>query len=123
MCTDLGCVTPAVRENLTGCDFVMLESNYDPDMLESGPYPYILKKRISSKVGHLSNPDCASEIFRLVKSGGTRFVLGHLSEENNRPELALSHTVEHLAEQGIRIEEDCSITVASRMGVGKVLMI
>lgn len=63
--TDLGYVTDQVREKLTGCDLVMLESNYDAGMLSCSSYPYYLKRRISSSMGHLSNEDCSLELARL----------------------------------------------------------
>ena len=86
--TDLGYVTTAVRRELTGCDLVLLEANYDPGMLSCSPYPYSVKRRVKSAIGHLSNDDSAEEILRLVQTGATRFVLGHLSEQNNLPQLA-----------------------------------
>lgn len=88
VCTDLGYVTQTVDSNLCGCDAVLLESNYDETMLKNGSYPYYLKKRISSDNGHLSNDDCAKQIEKLVENGTTRFILGHLSQENNTPSTA-----------------------------------
>ena len=86
--TDLGIVTPTVREHLQGCDLIHIESNHDVRMLENGPYPYPLKRRILSDNGHLSNLACAKELPALVKAGTTRIFLGHISKENNMPELA-----------------------------------
>lgn len=60
--TDLGVLTPAVHEALSGCDLVALESNYDLHMLRSGPYPYYLRARIESVRGHLSNDECAAKL-------------------------------------------------------------
>ncbi len=88
VCTDLGCVTETVDENICGCDLVLLESNYDPEMLRNGPYPYYLKERILSDNGHLSNSCCAEQAEKLLKSGTTRLILGHLSQENNTPQTA-----------------------------------
>lgn len=88
VCTDLGYVSDKVHENLTGSDLVLLEANYDKEMLRNGPYPYSLKQRISSKTGHLSNVDSGVEIERLVKSGTKQIILGHLSQENNTPNIA-----------------------------------
>ena len=70
----------------------MLESNHDDDMLDSGPYPYHLKVRIRSPRGHLSNVACAELAADLAASGTRAFILAHLSEENNRPDLALDET-------------------------------
>lgn len=86
--TDLGVMTPAVREQLRGCDLIHIESNHDVRMLENGPYPYVLKRRILSTTGHLSNEACAAELPDLIQSGTTRVFLGHLSRENNLPTLA-----------------------------------
>ncbi|MCR5717850.1 MAG: MBL fold metallo-hydrolase [Oscillospiraceae bacterium] len=88
VCTDLGVVTDAVRDAVTGCDMVLLEANYDPQMLVNGPYPPELKCRIMSDYGHLSNPDSASFADHLVGMGTTRVLLGHLSPHNNTQTLA-----------------------------------
>lgn len=95
--TDLGAVTPAVEEGLFGCEAVVLECNHDPEMLATGPYPYPLKKRIASRRGHLSNPDCAAFSARLAEKGTKRILLAHLSETNNLPELALAEVKAALA--------------------------
>lgn len=86
--TDIGHVTAEIEEALLGCDAVVLESNHDPEMLETGPYPYDLKLRIASRRGHLSNPDCAQFAARLCESGTKALMLAHLSEENNTPDTA-----------------------------------
>lgn len=88
ICTDLGCVTKEINEQLLGSDLVLLESNYDESMLKNGPYPYLLKQRISSKFGHLSNADSAKEVRRLIENGTRRIILGHLSQQNNTPRVA-----------------------------------
>lgn len=88
VCTDLGFVSDTVHQNLTGCDLILLEANYDVEMLRNGPYPFPLKQRIASKTGHLCNNDSAKEIDRLVKEGTTQIILGHLSQENNTPNIA-----------------------------------
>lgn len=88
VCTDLGHVTDEIHHALTGCRLVLIESNYDENMLRTGGYPLYLKERILSQNGHLSNDDCAVEIGRLIESGTTHFILGHLSQDNNQPVLA-----------------------------------
>ncbi len=85
VCTDLGVVTDNVHKNLSGSDLILFESNYDKLMLENGKYPYPLKQRIASNKGHLSNDDSAAEIERLISTGTTRVIIGHLSQENNTP--------------------------------------
>lgn len=96
LCTDLGIVTDEVWESICGADLVMLESNYDPDMLRCGSYPWQLKERIASDFGHLSNPDCGQTLCRLIDSGTVNFVLGHLSPENNTPDTAERSAVNSL---------------------------
>ena len=90
--TDIGEVTDAIMDSVYGCDLILLESNHDVGMLKNGPYPFFLKERILSKFGHLSNESCAETAVRLMESGTTRFVLGHLSKENNIPALAFETT-------------------------------
>ena len=86
--TDTGYLTDTVKEALRGCDSVMLESNHEVTMLQNGPYPYFLKRRILSDMGHLSNAACADFLPGLLRGGAGRFFLAHLSRENNTPELA-----------------------------------
>ncbi len=88
VCTDLGFVSNEVRNSLLGCKLVLIESNYDPERLRRCYYPDILKDRIAGREGHLSNPDCAAFLKELAENGTTHFILGHLSEESNTPELA-----------------------------------
>ena len=86
--TDLGKVTPLVRERLSGASALLVESNHDIDMLHAGPYPWALKQRIKSDVGHLSNEACA-ELLSFVNHDRLQFVvLMHLSETNNHPDIA-----------------------------------
>lgn len=81
--TDLGSVPLELFDISTGAGLVMLESNYDPEMLKCGPYPAFLKKRIGSDYGHLSNYDCAKAVLEMLNKGTNKFILGHLSENNN----------------------------------------
>jgi phosphoribosyl 1,2-cyclic phosphodiesterase len=86
--TDLGYMPPNVRMHLRRADLLMLESNHDLEMLRDGPYPWAVKQRVLSRVGHLSN-DTVSEYLAGEYDGGARFViLAHISESNNLPELA-----------------------------------
>ncbi len=101
--TDIGYVTEEIKKGLCGCEAVVLESNHDVDMLMSGPYPDILKKRILSKRGHLSNKDSACLSAYLAESGTRAFLLAHLSEENNEPTLALEETERAICDAGISI--------------------
>ena len=96
VCTDLGYVSPIVEESLLGLDAVLIEANYDVEMLRNGRYDYYLKTRIFSKNGHLSNDDCGDFARKLVESGTTKLILGHLSQDNNTPEIAAETVVRHL---------------------------
>ncbi len=111
--TDLGVMTTTVREQLCGCDLVHIESNHDVRMLENGPYPYPLKRRILSDIGHLSNEACARELPALVRSGTTRLFLGHLSRENNLPALAQSTAQAELTVAGMTEGVDYLLGVAA----------
>lgn len=115
--TDVGYLSNEVKDALTGSDFVVLESNHDVGMLKNGPYPYPLKKRILSSTGHLSNEDCADELCRLVKTGTTRFLLAHLSAENNTPELAYQTSLCSLSMNGFKQEKDFQLFVAPRENI------
>jgi phosphoribosyl 1,2-cyclic phosphodiesterase len=86
--TDLGYVPRNVADHLRGCDLLAIESNHDLEMLRLGPYPWSVKQRVASQVGHLSNTALA-EFFAGDYDGGAAYVvLAHLSEQNNHPELA-----------------------------------
>ncbi|MFY9661967.1 MAG: MBL fold metallo-hydrolase [Terriglobales bacterium] len=86
--TDLGYMPTNVRDHLRGCSVLVMESNHDVEMLRSGPYPWSVKQRVMSRVGHLSN-DALAEFFSSDYDGGAEYVvLAHLSEQNNHPEIA-----------------------------------
>ena len=119
--TDLGVVTPTVRQAVNGCDLVLIESNYDKNMLMAGAYPYPLKRRIDGEKGHLSNADSAAFLPELVESGARRLVLGHLSQENNLPGLALETAMSVLAEMGMKRAVDYEIEVAPRYEPGSLI--
>ena len=86
--TDLGYVTNLVREKLRGCNCLVLESNHDPELLRVGPYPWELKRRVGGRHGHLSNNESASLLSELVHDGLQLVILAHISQKNNRYELA-----------------------------------
>lgn len=122
VCTDLGYVSEEVRAALTGCDLVLLESNHDVMMLQNGPYPYPLKRRILSDSGHLSNAGCAAELGGLIQAGATRLVLGHISKENNYPELALASARAALTDGGYKENMDYILQAAPPAG-GRMLVL
>ena len=86
--TDLGYIPPNVKQALREVDVLLLESNHDLEMLKDGPYPWSVKQRVLSRVGHLSNTAAAEFLERDYDGGAHTIVLGHLSEQNNLPELA-----------------------------------
>jgi phosphoribosyl 1,2-cyclic phosphodiesterase len=86
--TDLGYIPPNVDAQLRRCDLLMLESNHDLEMLRDGPYPWSVKQRVLSRVGHLSNDAAADFLEKSYDGSATHVVLGHLSENNNHPDLA-----------------------------------
>ncbi|MBR1820178.1 MAG: MBL fold metallo-hydrolase [Clostridia bacterium] len=114
--TDLGCVRDGWFNHVLGSDAVILESNYDPDMLKAGPYPYELKKRIMSRHGHLSNDDAGRVAAELVRNGTQQIILGHLSKENNFPDLAMRTCELYLQQAGFAPHEDALLYVARRDG-------
>jgi phosphoribosyl 1,2-cyclic phosphodiesterase len=87
--TDLGYIPPNVKMALKNVDVLLLESNHDLEMLKDGPYPWSVKQRVLSRVGHLSNAATAEFLMRDYDGGAHTIVLGHLSESNNLPELAM----------------------------------
>lgn len=112
--TDTGVITDKIAENILGSDEILLESNHDVDMLMYGSYPYSLKKRILSDCGHLSN-DCASSVcVELLKSGTKKIMLGHLSDENNTPEIAYETAKNAFEKAGAKVGGDITLSVAGR---------
>lgn len=112
VCTDLGVITDEVRQALMGCTALLIESNHDIEMLRRGPYPPELKLRIMSDKGHLSNNACAVELAEFLKGGTTRFILGHLSQHNNLPLVALSAARAALTDADAEENKDYLLSVA-----------
>ncbi|WP_312653183.1 MBL fold metallo-hydrolase [Proteiniclasticum sp.] len=115
--TDIGVFTEEIRNNIMESDLVLLESNHDVEMLKFGPYPYDLKRRVLSEVGHLSNVDAGKAALEILKQGSKKIVLGHLSGTNNIPELAFK-TVENIfLEEKLSIGQglDVDLALASRI--------
>jgi phosphoribosyl 1,2-cyclic phosphodiesterase len=86
--TDLGYIPPNVKAQFKGVDLLLLESNHDLEMLRDGPYPWSVKQRVLSRVGHLSNEAAATYLESEYDGQAAYIILGHLSESNNLPELA-----------------------------------
>jgi len=112
--TDLGHVFQDLGRLIASCDAVLLESNYDPVMLANGPYPRFLKERIRGQRGHISNRE-AAELLGTASDGRLRWAfIGHLSEQNNSPDVALrTHREVHACRLPVH--------VASRYGVSDVM--
>lgn len=96
ICTDLGVVTNEVRNHVRQAHALILESNHDPDMLMSGPYPWDLKERIAGRTGHLSNHNAGELLQEILAGHLQQVVLGHLSLENNQPELAVGTVLDYI---------------------------
>jgi phosphoribosyl 1,2-cyclic phosphodiesterase len=86
--TDLGYMPASVCDHLRKCDVLVIESNHDLEMLRVGPYPWSVKQRVLSRVGHLSNESLAQFLTRDYDGGASYIVLAHISEQNNHPEVA-----------------------------------
>lgn len=110
LATDMGMCAQTVADALVGCEGVILEANYDEEMLKNGPYPLYLQERISGRSGHLCNRDSARMAAYLALNGTHRFLLAHLSAENNTPDLALNTVRGYLSEHHIEAE----VAVADR---------
>ncbi len=121
VCTDLGTVTDAVHNAICGCDLVLLESNYDPQMMRTCRYPYHVKARITGTCGHLSNGDCAVEAQRLIAGGTTRLILGHISQESNTPALA-EHAVLHALQPQFIRGQDFLLYTAGEYGMKETVI-
>ena len=117
LATDIGVMSDYLLEQLKGSLAVLLEANHDVDMLKNGRYPAILKRRILSDIGHLSNIDAAKTAVELVKSGTRHIMLGHLSNENNTPTSAYTTVTTILEENGIITDKDVALSVAARYEV------
>ena len=124
LCTDLGTVTPAIRRAVQGCDLLICEANHDVDMLRTGPYPYHLKRRILSNLGHLSNEEGAELAALSVRSGCKAVILAHLSAENNTPSRALAALENRLKEPDMGPEaREADLVVAPRKTAGPTFCI
>lgn len=120
--TDIGHMTKDILKKLENSSLLMLESNYDPEVLKCGSYPYRLKTRILGPTGHLSNSTAGKTISLLLNSGLNTAILGHLSKENNFPELAYSTVVEELRLNNCNME-NLTLNVASRSEPSKLFKV
>ena len=111
--TDIGHMTNDILKNLEESQFVLLESNYDPEVLKCSSYPFMLKSRIAGPTGHLPNEMAGKTIAYLLKSGLKQAMLGHLSKESNFPELAYKTVVDELIANNYN-ENSLNLSVANR---------
>ena len=121
LATDLGHVTEEVLTELIGVNAAVIEANYDTIMLKNGPYPIQQKKRILSDNGHMSNKLCGRLAGRLAENGAEKLILGHLSSENNTPELAYDTVAQELASVGAVPGQNMNLYVAPRAECGPIL--
>ena len=112
--TDLGRWDETTLRFLKNSDFAVVESNHDPEMLQKGVYPYPLKRRILGEKGHLSNAQAGELVSRLPDENVRRVMLGHLSLNNNVPELAYTSVVKKAEEKGVKEGVDIEIDVANQ---------
>jgi len=117
--TDLGYFSDTVKENIRGSDMVLLESNHDIEMLMTGRYPFFLKRRILSEHGHLSNEAAGNAVYELLQTGVREVLLGHLSQENNFPELAYETVKGILKQNNINVDADIKLDLAPRNGISR----
>ena len=120
--TDIGHMTNGIVKNLEDSIFVLLESNYDPEVLKFSRYPYPLKTRIAGPTGHLSNESAGKTISHLLNSGLKQALLGHLSKESNFPELAYKTVIDEVIANN-HSENSFTLGVASRDIPGNKILI
>lgn len=120
--TDLGHVDNKLIKEFEKSSFILLESNYEPEILQVSKYPFILKRRISGPNGHLSNIEASQAISTLISKDLKEVMLGHLSKENNVPELAYQTVVNELIENNIDIN-NLRLSVANRYNPSKIVNI
>lgn len=120
--TDIGHMNNYILNNLEGSKFILLESNYDPEVLKCAKYPFKLKSRIAGPTGHLSNSMAGKTINFLIKTGLKTAMLGHLSKESNFPELAYQTVVDEIISSGTDSSK-INLSVANRDFPGKLINI
>ena len=120
--TDTGFLREDALEALKNSNAAVIESNHDVNMLKNRPYPYILKKRVLSPTGHLSNEDCSKVLPTLIENGVTHLMLSHLSQENNLPRLALDTAVAKLSTHNMIKDKDYTIMTAPVETNGKKII-
>ena len=124
ICTDLGFYNEYIVDCLRGLNALLIEANHDVNMLQVGPYPYPLKQRILSDRGHLSNENCGRLLCEVLHDDLNTIVLGHLSQENNMPELAFETVRMEINMSKVHYKAgDFDIRVAKRNEVSQPVII
>lgn len=118
--TDIGEVDDKIVDFCKNCRLVLLESNHDEFMLSNGDYPYLLKKRIAGRFGHLSNEKAAQTAVKFCSCGVRRLLLGHLSQNNNTPETAFFTACNELEKNGLQEGKDIKINVVKQFEKSEV---
>lgn len=120
--TDIGHMNNDILHKLEESDFLLLESNYEPEILKYARYPYFLKQRIAGPNGHLSNQEASSTIIKLITTGVNNIMLGHLSKQTNFPELAYKTVMDEIIENKIN-NNNLTLNVASRIKPSNIINI
>ena len=123
VCTDFGMVTDEIKEGLKGSNALVLEANHDERLLEAGRYPFRLKRRILGDTGHISNENSGKLIANLWNENMKQVYLGHLSDENNMPELALETVKCELLMEHENYSEFTKLIVAQRNGISEKVVL
>lgn len=120
--TDMGHYDEYILSHLTDLDAMIIEANHDIQMLSRGPYPLSLKRRILGAKGHLSNASCGELLTKVLNAHTRHVFLGHLSKENNLPELAFETVIKEIdgSERGLH-GKDFDISVAKRDGYSEII--
>jgi phosphoribosyl 1,2-cyclic phosphodiesterase len=114
MVTDTGCINANIIKSITDADLLLVESNHDEDMVLIGPYPWPLKRRVLGEFGHMSNDTAGNLITKAIKRGTEIVLLGHLSKENNFPQLAYKTVENILIENGIDVNPGVCLDMTYR---------
>ena len=119
--TDTGIVSQTMVDSVRNSDVIVLESNHDLSMLENGPYPLQLQHRIKGEYGHLSNDSSAEIMKSIIKSGGEKIILGHLSTTNNTEIIAYDNMRTNLESVGVDVDKDIFLGVAQEYKAGRMI--
>ncbi|HHV46616.1 MAG TPA: MBL fold metallo-hydrolase [Tissierellia bacterium] len=121
--TDTGWVNDNMKEAIKGSSLYLIESNHDVQMLKEGSYPWPLKQRILSTKGHLSNMDAARTLAEVLRGNGEIVLLGHLSKENNVPEVAYDTVREYIEGYGFSVQKNITLDLTYRDKASKVYIL